>query len=330
MEFRFVNPILLFLLLIVPAIAAMYYYRKGKGRPAISFSNVHSVKAASRRSAEWSRLVLLALRILAISLVVIALARPQSGLGAEEVKTEGIDIVLAMDVSSSMLAEDIQPNRLEAAKAVAANFVQGRINDRNGLVVFSGKAYTQCPLTLDYGILLNLFEEIEVGMIEDGTAIGLGLGVAVNRLKESDAKSKVIILLTDGRNNHGEIDPGTAAQLAQTFGIKIYTIGVGARGLAPYPIDDPVYGRRYAQVEVDIDEEMLQEISQMTGGKYYRATDRDSLESIYQEIDKLEKTELEVTEFTRYSELFPVPLGLAVILLAVEFLLENMRFRKIP
>jgi len=330
MELRFVNPILLLLLLIVPAMVAIYFYRSTKGQPAIAFSDLHPVKIASTGSLKWPPHILLGLRTLVVCCAVIALARPQSGLKEVEVKTEGIDILLVMDVSSSMLAEDIEPNRLEAANAVASKFVEGRINDRIGLVVFSGKAYTQCPLTLDYGILLNLFQEIKVGMIEDGTAIGMGLGVAVNRLKESDAKSKVIVLLTDGRNNRGEIDAGTAAQLAQTFGIKIYTIGAGAQGAAPYPIDDPLFGRRYVQVKVDIDEEMLQKIAQITKGHYYRATDRDSLESIYREIDKLEKTELDMTEFTLYAELFHFPLGLGVLLLVLEFLLSNTRFRKIP
>lgn len=329
MDIRFANPLLLLLLLLIPVILGYQFWRKGRTSSLI-FSNLGPVKASTNRSAEWSRWFLLGLRALAICGIILALARPQSGLRGEEVKTEGIDIAMVLDISSSMLAEDIEPNRVEAAKEVAAEFVQARINDRIGLIVFSGKAYTQCPLTLDYGILLNLFEETEVGLIEDGTAIGMGLGVAVNRLKESDAKSKVIILLTDGRNNRGEIDPQTAAQLAQTFGIKIYAVGAGTEGLAPYPVDDPVFGRRYAQVEVDIDEEMLKGIALMTGGRYFRATDRDSLEEIYGEINELEKTEIEVTEFTRYSELFHFPLAAAIALLAVEILLVNTRFRKIP
>jgi Ca-activated chloride channel family protein len=268
--------------------------------------------------------------MLAVAGIIIALARPQSGLRGEEIKTEGIDIMLALDVSSSMLAEDIEPNRVEAAKEVAADFVQGRRNDRIGLVVFSGKAYTQCPLTLDYGVLLELFEEMKVGMIEDGTAVGMGLGVAVNRLRDSDAQSKVVILLTDGRNNRGEIDPKTAAQLATSFDIRVYTIGAGKQGTARYPVDDPFLGRRYVQMRVDVDEEMLQEVADLTGGQYFRATDRKSLESIYQEIDQLEKTEIEVTEFTRYSELFHFPLGLAVVFLLIEVIGVNTKFRKLP
>jgi Ca-activated chloride channel family protein len=270
------------------------------------------------------------LRLLTLALVICSLARPQSGIRGEEVKTEGIDIMLVLDISSSMLAEDIEPNRVEAAKQVAADFVQGRKNDRIGLVVFSGKAYTQCPLTLDYGILLELFNSVGVGQVEDGTAIGMGLGVAVNRLRQSDALSKIIILLTDGRNNRGEIDPKTGAQLAQTMGIKIYTIGAGGIGQARFPVDDPRFGRRYVQVDVDIDEAMLGEVAEMTGGRYFRATDRSSLEAIYEEIDQLETTEIEVTEFTRYSELFHIPLALAIGLASLEILLLNTRFRKIP
>lgn len=330
MEFRFANPLILLLLALAPALAAYYYAQKSRTSPPLSFSSLRPVVAASKRSAEWSRKLLLAMRILAVCAIVVALARPQTGLRDEQVTTEGIDIVMALDISSSMLAEDIEPNRVEAAKAVATDFLQGRRDDRIGLVVFSGKAYTQCPLTLDYGVLTSLFEEIEVGMIEDGTAIGMGLGVALNRLKESEAESKVIILLTDGRNNRGEIDPRTAAQLAQTLGVKIYAIGAGAKGLAPYPVNDPMFGRRLVQIEVDLDEEMLQEIAEMTSGRYFRATDRDSLERIYQEIDQLEKTEIEVTEYTRYSELFHFPLGLAVVLVGLETVLANTRLRRIP
>jgi Ca-activated chloride channel family protein len=268
--------------------------------------------------------------MMAVAGIIIALARPQSGLRGEEIKTEGIDIMLALDVSSSMLAEDIEPNRVEAAKAVAADFVQGRRNDRIGLIVFSGKAYTQCPLTLDYGVLLELFDEMKVGMIEDGTAVGMGLGLAVNRLRDSDAESKVIILLTDGRNNRGEIDPKTAAQLAASYDVRVYTIGAGKHGTARYPVDDPFLGRRYVQMRVDVDEEMLQEVAKLTGGHYFRATDRASLESIYEEIDELEKTEIEVTEFTTYSELFHFPLGFAIVVLLLEVIGVNTRFRKLP
>lgn len=330
MFYRFADPLALLGLLAIPLFVAFFWYRKERRQASITFSQLELIRQTKVRSARWSRYVLLALRMMVVAAVIISLARPQSGLRGEEIKTEGIDIVLALDVSSSMLAEDIEPNRIEAAKAVAAAFVQGRRNDRIGLVVFSGKAYTQCPLTLDYGVLLELFDEMNVGMIEDGTAVGMGLGVAVNRLRDSDAKSKVIILLTDGRNNRGEIEPRTAAQLAASFGIRIYAIGAGKHGTARYPVDDPFLGRRYVQMRVDIDEEMLEEVAMVSGGHYFRATDRESLESVYKEIDELEKTEIEVTEFTRYSELFHFPLGFAVVVLLIEVVLVNTRFRKVP
>ena len=330
MFYRFADPLVLLGLLSIPLFVAFYWYRKERRQASIRFSQLDLIRQTKVRSARWSRYLLLSLRMLAVAGIIMALARPQSGLRGEEIKTEGIDIILSLDVSSSMLAEDIEPNRIEAAKVVAAEFVQGRRNDRIGLAVFSGKAYTQCPLTLDYGVLLALFQEMEVGMIEDGTAVGMGLGVAVNRLRDSDAKSKVIILLTDGRNNRGEIEPKTAAQLAASFGIRIYAIGAGKHGTARYPVDDPFLGRRYVQMRVDVDEEMLKEVADLTGGQYFRATDRESLESIYQEIDELEKTEIEVTEFTRYAELFHFPLGFAVVILLLEVVLANTRFRKLP
>jgi len=330
MLYRFADPLALLGLLLIPLLIAYFWYRKRTRRASLTFSRLESIRETGIRPAIWSRYLLLGLRLMALAGVIVALARPQSGLRGEEIATEGIDIVLALDVSSSMLAEDIEPNRIEAAKAVAAEFIQGRRNDRIGLVVFSGKAYTQCPLTLDYGVLLELLQQMEVGMIEDGTAVGMGMGVAVNRLRDSDAESKVIILLTDGRNNRGEIEPKTAAQLASSFGIRIYAIGAGKHGTARYPVDDPLMGRRYVQMRVDVDEEMLQKVADLTAGRYFRATDRESLESIYREIDELEKTEIEVTEFTRYSELFHLPLGFAIALLLLEVILANTRLRKVP
>ena len=260
----------------------------------------------------------------------MAFARPQTGVTAENVTTEGIDIVLALDLSSSMLAEDLQPNRIEAAKQVAAQFVSGRRNDRIGLVVFAGDAFTQAPLTLDYDVVTTLLDELEVGIIDDGTAIGMGLATAVKRLQGSEADSKVIILLTDGRNNRGEIDPVTAAQLAQALDVRIYAIGAGTQGVARVPVDDPLFGRRYAQMQVDIDEPTLQETAALTGGRYFRATDTESLQQIYKEIDELETTEIEVELFTRYGELFHVPLlfGLGALLLEVG--LGRTVLRKIP
>jgi Ca-activated chloride channel family protein len=235
-----------------------------------------------------------------------------------------------MDVSSSMLAEDLEPNRLEAAKAVAAEFVQGRRNDRIGLVAFAGEAYTQAPLTLDYNVIVGLLGELDVGMIDDGTAVGMGLATAVKRLQASEAESKVVVLLTDGRNNRGEIGPTTAAQMAQALGIKVYTIGAGTHGTARVPVDDPLRGRRYATMRVDLDEPTLQEMAQLTEGRYFRATDRESLETVYGEIDELETTEVEVENFTRYGERF-VPLlaaGMFTLLLGVG--LEQTVFRRLP
>jgi Ca-activated chloride channel family protein len=330
MFFRFSDPYYLLLLAVIPLFGFWYFKRqRGKGA-TIRFSNLGFVKEAYRPSAARARHWLFVLRLFVLSLLILAFARPQSGIRSEEVLTQGIDIILAMDISSSMLAEDIKPNRVEAAFQVAKEFIRGRKNDRIGMVVFSGQAFTQCPLTLDYGILMGFLDQIHVGMIEDGTAIGMGLATAVNRLRTSEAKSKVIILLTDGRNNRGEIDPITAAQTARPFGIRIYTIGAGTRGTALYPVDDPFFGRRYVPMQADIDDETLMKIADLTGGRYFRATDRKSLEAIYKEIDAMEKTEIKVKEYTRYSELFPYFIGLAGILLLGEIGLAQTRFRKIP
>ena len=330
MLFRFANIYFLFLLVLIPLIG-WWYFQKQKGKGAtLRFSQLSVIKNVHRVSAVRARHILFVLRLLVLSLLILAFARPQSGVKGEEVLTQGIDIVLAMDVSSSMLAEDIKPNRVEATKQVAAEFIKGRKNDRIGMVVFAGQAFTQCPLTIDYGILLNFLDQIKVGMIEDGTAMGMGLATAVNRLRNSEAKSKVIILLTDGRNNRGEIDPITAAQAAQAFDIKVYTIGAGTRGTALYPVNDPYFGRRYVPMQVDVDEETLHKIADLTGGEYFRATDRQSLEKIYKEIDGMEKTEIKVKEYTRYSELFIYFLGAALFLFIGEIVLANTRFRKIP
>ncbi len=330
MFYRFANPEFLLALLAVPVLGFWYARRHRKLTPPLRYSSLEPLKRASKPSAAKARHLIFVLRMLAFALLVTAFARPQSGISGEEALTQGIDIVLAMDVSSSMLAEDIEPNRLEATKQVAAEFIKGRRNDRIGMVVFAADGYTQCPLTLDYGILLDFLQEIRVGMIDDGTAVGMGIATSVSRLKSSEAKSKVVVLLTDGRNNAGEIDPLTAADLAKTFQVRIYAIGAGARGLAPYPVDDPVFGRRSAQIRVDIDEDTLRKVAESTGGKYFRATDRESLEKIYHEIDSLEKTEIKVKEYTRYGELFSYPLSAAIVLLLVEVALANTWFRGIP
>ncbi len=265
-------------------------------------------------------------------LIIIGLARPQSGTRKQEITTEGIDIMLILDVSSSMKAEDFKPkNRLEAAKAVAKEFVQGRNNDRIGLVIFAGEAFTQCPLTLDYGVLTDLLDKIQIAPESwDGTAIGNGIATSVVRLKDSKAKSKVIILLTDGRNNAGEINPLTAAQVAQTFDIRVYTIGAGTRGSAMYPVDDPLFGRRYVSMPVEIDEDLLRKIADQTGGEYFRATDTEKLRQIYQEINEMEKTKIQVKEFTKYRELYVNYAGAGLILLILEILMLNTILRKLP
>ena len=262
--------------------------------------------------------------------LIVAFARPQTGVTGENVVTEGIDIVLALDISSSMLAEDLTPNRIEAAKAVAADFAAGRGNDRIGLVIFAGKAFTQAPLTLDHSVVVSLIGELEVGMIEDGTAVGMGLATAVKRLQASEAASKVVVLLTDGRNNRGEIDPVTAAQAAQALGVRVYTIGAGSRGTARVPITDRFGNRRYVTTRVDVDEPTLRTTAETTGGRYYRATDRESLVAIYQEIDELETTEIEVENFTSYGERFHIPLLLGLALLLAEVVLGRTWLRTLP
>ncbi len=328
--FRFADIYFLAFLILIPLFLYLYILRQKQGGTSVRFSNLRFVKDAYKVKAVQARHLLIGLRLLALTLFIIAFARPQSGIRGEDVITQGIDIILAMDVSSSMLAEDLKPNRLEAAKSVAREFIKGRTNDRIGMVIFSGDAYTQCPLTIDYGILISLMDELKVGMIEDGTAIGMGLATAVNRLRDSEAKSKVIILLTDGRNNRGEVDPVTAAQAAQAFNVRIYTIGAGTQGSAMYPVNDPFFGKRYVPMQVDIDEETLTRIANMTDGKYFRATNRDRLADIYKEIDQLEKTKIEVKEYTRYSELFFYWLVAGLFFLIVEIVLANTKFRKIP
>ncbi len=330
MQLRFVDP--WFLLLLLPvALLGWWHFRKRRAwTGAIRFSHIGSLKAIPQGRAPLARQALFVARLLGLALLVIAFSRPQSGVKGEEVITEGVDIVLTLDVSSTMLAEDIRPNRVDAAKAVARAFIQGRKHDRIGLVVFAGEAYTQCPLTTDYGILIEFLDRVSVGMIEDGTAVGMGLATSVNRLRSSEAKSKVIVLLTDGQNNRGQIDPLTAAQMAQAFDIRTYTIGAGTRGVAMFPVDDPFFGRRYQPMQVNVDEESLRGIADLTGGRYFRATDRNSLESIYREIDKLEKTEIKVKEYTRYSEWFGFFAAAGLLLLLAEILLGHTRFRKIP
>jgi Ca-activated chloride channel family protein len=328
--FRFENPLMFGLLALLPVLVFIHRRRDARGRATLRFSAVNAARETGLARGPWAFRIPGILRFLVLAAIVVALARPQTGLTSESIQTEGIDIVMAMDVSSSMLAEDLEPNRLEAAKQVAAEFARGRRNDRIGLVAFAGQAYTQAPLTLDYGVITGLLSELEVGMIEDGTAVGMGLATAVKRLQASDAESKVVVLLTDGRNNRGEIGPATAAQMAQALGVRVYTIGAGTRGTARVPVDDPFQGRRYVNMRVDLDEPTLQEVAELTGGRYFRATDRESLEAVYAEIDELETTEIQVENFTRYEERFPPLLGAGLLLLVLEVGLGQTALRKLP
>ena len=271
------------------------------------------------------------MRLAAVLLFIVALARPQRVAAEKEYETNGVDIVISLDISGSMLAEDFKPeNRMLVAKQEAIKFIRGRENDRIGLVVFARKAFTQCPLTLDYDVLTRLVEEVQIGMIADGTAIGMGLATAVNRLRDSKAKSKVIILITDGENNAGNIDPVTAAELAKTFGIKAYTIGVGRGGLVPFPVNDPLFGKRYVQANVEIDEMTLKRIADITGGLFFRARDTQSLAQIYEKINQLEKTEIKVKEYRSYEELFHYVLIPALALLFIEIFLSRTVLLKVP
>jgi Ca-activated chloride channel family protein len=325
----FANPKLLYLLLAVIPVIAWYIYRNALINPTISFSSLQGFGNIKKSYKHYLRHVLFALRVLVFVILILIIARPQSTNKWKNVTTEGIDIVISLDISGTMLAEDLKPNRLEAAKDVAAEFINGRQNDRMGLVIFSGESFTQCPLTTDHAVLLNLFRGIKSGMIEDGTAIGLGLANAVNRLKESKAASKVVILLTDGQNNAGSIAPITAAEIAKVYGIRVYTIGVGTRGVAPYPMQTP-FGVQYQDMEVNIDEPMLQDISRMTDGKYFRATNNQKLRDIYGEIDRLEKTRIEVREYKKHQDEFFL-LGVIVFLLVLsEIVIRNTLLKSIP
>lgn len=326
-DISFAHPAYLWLLIIVPLLVVFYIFRQHKTSPSLIFSSAQRLSDIPMAPRLFLRHLLFAVRMIIITLLIIIIARPQSTDYWEDVSTEGIDIVLAMDISSSMLARDFKPDRLEAAKNVATEFISGRPYDRMGLVIFSGESFTQCPLTTDHAVLINLMREMQSGMIDDGTAIGLGLATAVNRIKDSGAKSKVIILLTDGVNNMGEIAPVTAAEIAKTMGVRVYTIGVGSRGLAPYPVQTPA-GIRYRNMQVEIDEEVLKEIAAMTGGNYYRATDNESLNEIYKEIDQLEKSKIDVQEFSRKREEY-MPLAIAVAaLLLFEILIRYTLLRK--
>jgi len=325
----FANPEMFYLLIIVPILIFLYFWRLSKQKATIIFPTINVLSFKTKSLKVKLRHLPFIFTCIGLIFIIISLARPQSSSTRKEVQTEGIDIVLAMDVSTSMLAEDLKPNRIEAAKQTAMKFIDARISDRIGLVVFAGESFTQCPPTIDHSVLKNLLKSIKSGMIEDGTAIGMGLATSVSRLKDSKAKSKVIILLTDGINNTGFISPQTAAEIAHTFNIKVYTIGVGTLGEAPYPFQTP-FGVQYQNIDVKIDEGILREIAGITGGKYFRATDTKSLERIYQEIDKMEKSKIDVAYFTKKTEEYlPYTLaGLCFIFLSI--FLNYSVFRKLP
>jgi len=327
--FHFANPGYLYLLLLVPLLGFWYLRFGSRASSRLSYSSLRPFAGLRPTLKERLRPLTFLLRILVVALLVLALARPRSTASGENIHTEGIDIALLLDISGSMLAEDFHPNRIEAAKQVAQDFIDGRRNDRIGLVIFSGQSFTQCPLTTDFRVLKNLLRQVRTGMIEDGTAIGLAIAQGVNRLKDSPAKSKVMILLTDGVNNRGEIDPVTASQIAQSFGIRIYTIAVGTMGEAPYPVPTP-YGVRYQNLPAEVDEKVLQTIAGNTHGQFFRATDGKSLKRIFAAIDQLEKTRIEVMAYKTYTELFYPLAWLALALLLAEFLLSHTLLRKLP
>lgn len=329
-NWTFANPEFFYLLIIIPIISVWYFFKRKNFHPTLKLSTLEPSSAAKPSSRQRFIHIPFLLRMLALALLIVALARPQSRLSPEAiVKIQGIDIVLTIDISTSMLAEDFRPNRLEAAKKTAVEFIESRLNDRIGLVLFSAESYTQCPITTDHLILKSLFKDVKTGMIQDGTAIGMGLATAVNRLKDSKAISKVIILLTDGVNNTGLVAPLTAAEIAKTFGIRVYTIGVGTRGKAPYPMPTPM-GVVYQNVDVQIDEDVLTQIADITGGKYFRATSNKALEDIYTEIDAMEKTIIDEKVFVKQTEeFFPITL-LAGCIFILEQLLSFFVFRRLP
>jgi Ca-activated chloride channel family protein len=329
-DITFANKELLWLLILIPLLIVWYVFKNNSLTAEIKTSSIAGFKNIKASTKQRTRHSVFVLRTLAITLLIIVLARPQSKSSRKDIKTEGIDIIMALDISGSMLAKDFKPDRLEAAKNVAKEFIDDRPNDRIGLVIFSGESFTQCPLTSDHAVLKNLFSSIKTGMVADGTAIGNGLATAITRIKDSKAKSKVVILITDGVNNQGSVAPLTAAEIAKTFGVRVYTIGVGTMGKALAPVQMyPDGSYEYGYVDVNIDEQSLTEIAEMTGGKYFRATNNDKLKEVYHEIDRLEKTIFEEKNFSNKAEhFFPFAI-VAALLLLTEFLLKNTVFKSV-
>jgi Ca-activated chloride channel family protein len=323
----FADPKYLYLFILIPLMIAYYILKQHRTTASVRLSSLEFLSNVKPTFRYYIKHLLFAFRIVAISMLIVVLARPQSTDRWQDSSTQGIDIMMAMDISGSMLARDFKPDRLEAAKSVATEFITGRSTDRIGLVIFSGESFTQCPLTTDHAVLINLMREMESGMIEDGTAIGLGLATAINRIKDSKAISKVIILLTDGVNNRGSIAPLTAAEIAQTMDVRVYTIGVGTKGMAPYPVQTAA-GTRYQNMPVEIDEETLEKIATMTGGQYFRATDNESLGSIYKEIDQLEKSKIDIQEYSRKHEEYLLWAIIAISLILVEIVIKNSILKK--
>ncbi len=323
------NPWFLIGLLIIPLMCWHYWRQLRHPQPTVVYPEASTFKLLMGKYRPYLRHLTFILRLLAMGLLVIALARPRLALDEEKVHTEGIDLVITLDISTSMLAQDLTPgNRLEAAKKVAKEFISGRSNDRIGLVMFAGEAYTWCPLTLDYAVLADLMDKVEAGTVTDGTAIGKAIATGVNRLRRSDAKSKVLILLTDGVNNVDQPDPLTAARAGAELGVKIYTIGVGTQGVAPAPVQTP-FGMRIQQVQVEIDEELLKKIAEMTGGMYFRATSTNALRNIYKRIDEMETTKIEIEHIRRYREMFYRWAAVALALLILERTLTLTRLRNV-
>jgi Ca-activated chloride channel family protein len=325
----FANPEYLFLLIGLLPIIVWYVLKNNDTQASLQVSSISGFEKAPKTFKHYLKHILFGFRLIIIALLIIVIARPQSTDSWANKTTRGIDIIMCIDISGSMLAMDFTPNRIEAAKNIGIEFIQGRPNDRIGLVAFSAESFTQCPLTTDHAQVINLLKELKSGMIEDGTAIGLGLANAINRLKESKAISKVIILLTDGMNNAGSVAPITAAEIARTFGIRVYTIGVGTLGQAPYPFQTP-FGTQIQNVPVEIDEDVLRNIAQMTDGQYFRATSNQKLRAIYNEIDKLEKTKIEVKEYSRKDEKYMFFAIAAFILLLFEIVLRTIFLKSIP
>jgi len=325
----FANPLWLLLLILIPALTAWKIIKRKKQSAGINITGISSISDAPVTFRQRMLHIPFVLRMLALALFVLAMARPQSSSSRQEMEVEGIDIMMAMDISGSMLARDFKPDRLESSKKVASEFISGRPNDRIGLVAFSGEAFLQCPLTTDHVLLDTLFDALYSGMIEDGTAIGDGLGLAVYHLKKSQAVSKVIILITDGVNNRGSMDPMTAADIANLFDIRVYSIGVGSKGHAPFPVQTPA-GIQFVNMEVQIDEELCANISGLTGGKYFRAQNESKLREIYKEIDEMEKTKINVSQYSRKTEHFLPFLILGAVFFLLEIILRYTLLKSIP